>query len=257
MKKVFYVIIIVIISGLLYLNYLSYKSPIKSKMISQPKLITITKDDLMRIKLYSNRKTAYTHKNAILDAFLLNEDGMEKLTLTLENIEKREPYKYLKETFDTYIYTFSLPVLDIDLEYLNSSLLLRLKDGSENLFHIGTFRYFHRSTPIIQIETLYGTRYDDFPSLDKLYFKLDEDAFIKTLVFSSSLIVPINKHYPKGELIEVVVPKHKLILEDLAVEVLYEVDHVDYRGILPYYLYYETLENPLDYGILNHVYLFD
>lgn len=257
MKKIIYPILIILISGLLYLNYLFYKSPKKTKMISQPKLITITNDALMNVTLYANRKSAYTHKDAIEDAFLLNEDGMEKLTLTLEHIEKKEGYKYLKETFYTYRFQFILPVLDIDLEYLNASLLLRLKDGTEQEFFIGTFRYFNKATPIISVDALYGRRYDDFPSLNKLIFKLDEAVFIKNLIFSSSFVIPVNKSFMKGEEIEIDIPKHKLILDDFSAEVLYDIDGINYRGILPYYLYYETLENPLDYGILNHVYLLD
>ena len=43
----------------------------------------------------------------------------------------------------------------------------------------------------------------------------------------------------------------------LSFKLIYSVGDNRVEEILPYYLFYETIENPLDYGVLNHVYLFD
>ena len=69
MKKVLFPLLIVLLSGLIYLNYLAYKSPKEDKIISQATTYSLTELDQLNLKLYANRKTAFQEKEAINNLF--------------------------------------------------------------------------------------------------------------------------------------------------------------------------------------------
>ena len=109
MKKLFIPLIILLISGLIVLNYLAYKSPKIKKMVSQ-RTIYQTSNDKLNIALYSNYQGPYQTLTAIESVYLIEDS--KRLEVMLTEINKSYDYKYLKETFYKYVYTLTLPILE-------------------------------------------------------------------------------------------------------------------------------------------------
>lgn len=257
-KKIFLPIIIFLISVLIVINFLAYKSPQESKIISQQQAYSLTEDSDFNILLYANRKTAYQEKEAILDIYLSNLDETKKLALELKSIKTTNEYKYLEEKYKQYLYSFILPEIKADYYIEDAYLFIRLKNGHEKTLKIGSFDYYLKEQNL-NLTELSGRRYDDFPTLStiNLKFSLEEDIFIDHLYLSKNLFVYVGKTIKDNELLTVSIPKQDKITNHLAIKLTYQVQGEPYTEILPYYLFYETNENPLEYGFLNNVYLLD
>lgn len=257
-KKIFLPVIIFLISILIVINFLAYKSPKETKIISQQQAYSLTDDANLNILLYANRKTAYQEKEALLDVYLINKDETKKLTLELNTIKPLGEYKYLEEKYKEYRYNFILPEINTYYYLEDAYLFMRLKNGHEKTIKIGSFDYYLKEQNLNLIE-LSGRRYDDFPALSSisLKFLLKEDIFIDHLYLSKDLFIYVGKMITDNELITIKIPKPDKITNHLAIKLTYHIGNEFYTEILPYYLFYETNENPLDYGFLNNVYLLD
>lgn len=258
-KKVFVPIIVILISGLLLLNYWAYKSPKQHKMIAQKTVYSLGYTKAFTISLYSNYKGAYQLIEAIEVASIENMNGTKKLEVKLENITKSNQYKYLDETYHKYLYHIELPELN-DYFYIEEAYFnLRLKNGEETKFMMGSFDYYQPIENTLNLIELYGRKNTKFPSLDQVSLKIDmtEPIFIEYLVISSTDVIQVNQMVRDSSLIQIDIPQINKTFNQLSFKLIYSVGEVRKEEILPYYLFYETIENPLDYGVLNHVYLFD
>ena len=79
-KKVFVPLIVIIISGLLLLNYWAYKSPEDHKMIAQKTVYSLGNTKTFTISLYSNYKGAYQLVEAVDVASIENSNGTKKVS---------------------------------------------------------------------------------------------------------------------------------------------------------------------------------
>lgn len=254
MKKIIIPIVILLIGGLIYINYLSYKAPQKDKLLSQQTTYSLYQTNALNVLLYANRKTAYQHEDAIITSYISNLDESKKLTVQLKSISKMNQYKYLEENFTCYSYTFELPAIDSYFFITEAYLTIRLKSSEEVKLKLGTFDYYTDIEPFSIVE-LYGTRYEDFPTLKSLTFKLDlpDEIKISRIHLSNAAFTIIDEPLNSNEAITIELPKNIYKIEQLAIKVVYYIDEQLYEGMLPYYLYYTSNENPLIYGNLNDI----
>ncbi len=256
MKKVLFPLLIVLLSGLIYLNYLAYNSPKEDKIISQATTYSLTELDQLNLKLYANRKTAFQEKEAINNLFLHNVEQTKKLTVEIVEIKKLQNYSYLSDKYTCYSYLLELPSLDTHFFINEAYLTIRLKNGHECSLFIGSFDYYRKSSNLDLVE-LYGTRHPDFPALDSVSFKfnLAEEIFLDHLFISNKVRVYLGKSLASDELLTVILPAQNQISDCLVLKLVYQQNGQLLTEHLPYYLYYETWENPLNYGLINYVYL--
>ena len=258
-KKVVVPLIVILISGLLLLNYWSYKSPQTHKMIAQKTVYSLGNTKTFTVSLYSNYKGPYQLLDAIEIVTIENMNGTKKIEVTLENITKSTQYKYLDETYRKYLYHIKLPDLN-DYFYIEEAYFnLRLKSGEETKFLIGSFDYYKPIENTLNLIELYGRKNSTFPALDQvsLRFEIIEPIFIEYLVISSTDIIQVNQMVRDDTLIKIDIPQIDKTFNQLSFKLIYTIEDVRKEEILPYYLFYETNENPLEYGVLNHVYVFD
>ncbi|MGI6359873.1 MAG: hypothetical protein ACOX02_02365 [Acholeplasmatales bacterium] len=251
MKKLFIPLIILLLSGLIVLNYLAYKSPKIKKMISQ-RTIYQTSDDKLNIALYSNYKGPYQTLEAIESVYLFEEG--KRLEVILLEINKSYNYKYLKETFHKYVYTLTLPVLE-NHYYMNEAYLeINLKNGESETFLLGSFDYYYQENHNLDLVELHATKYDDAYQIKdiSIKFNLDREIFIKKIKLSNEIVVNVAETI-KDDVLVVSVPKLMKIVDALSLVIFYEVDGNEYMEVLPYYLFFDAIENILEYGYLNYV----
>lgn len=251
MKKLFIPLIILLLSGLIVLNYLAYKSPKIKKMISQ-RTIYQTSDDKLNIALYSNYKGPYQTLEAIESVYLF-EKG-KRLEVILLEINKSYDYKYLKETFHKYIYTLTLPVLE-NHYYMNEAYLeINLKNGESETFLLGSFDYYYQENHNLDLVELHATKYDDAYQIKdiSIKFNLDKEIFVNKIKLSNEIVVNVAETI-KDDVLVVSVPKLMKIVDALSLVIFYEVDGNEYMEVLPYYLFFDAIENILEYGYLNYV----
>lgn len=257
-KKIFLPFIILLICFLLVINYLSYKSPTETKLITQQKAYSLSGDTNLKILMYTNRKTAYQEKEAFDVVFLCDFDETKKLNLKLLNISKSSKYEYLKEKYQEYQYTFKLPILNADFFIEEAYLYIRLKNGNEQKFKVGSFDYYYIEE-LLNITELFGKRYADFPTLESvsIRFSLTEDIYINNIILTKNLFTYVGKTVTDNELITINFDKLDKITDELTIKIDYHINGEQYESITPYFIFYETFENPLIYGVLNNVYLLD
>ena len=154
MKKVFIPLVILLLSGLIVLNYLAYKSPKVKKMVSQ-RTIYQTSNDKLDIAIYSNYKGPYQTIDAIESVYLFEE--AKRLEVVLLEINKSYDYKYLKETFHKYIYTLSLPILENHYYMEEAYLEINLKNGESETFLLGSFDYYYKEGNNLDLIELHAT----------------------------------------------------------------------------------------------------
>lgn len=254
MKKLIIPLVIVLLSGLIVLNYLAYKSPTIKKMISQ-QTIYQTKENELSIALYSNHKGPYQRIDAIESTYL-SGDG-KRLEVLLVEINKGAKYSYLGETFTQYHYLFNLPLLK-DYYYIKeASLEIRLKNGKEMTFHIGSFDYYYQENERLYLKELHATKHEDAFQINEvtMKFELSENIFIHELILSSHLSINVGKEIDEGLVVSI--PKQPYIIDKIALVIRYEKDGLMDEEVLPFYLFFDSIENVLDYGYLNHVYVLD
>lgn len=257
-KKIFFPLIIVLICFLLAINYLAYKSPSESKIITQQKVYSLTSDNNLNILIYTNKKTAFTEIAAIEKVYLESIDEVKKLELDLLNITALNKYKYLKENYQEYKFTFKLPELN-DYFYIDEAYLyIRLKNALENKFKIGSFDYFN-SSEVLNVVELFGKRYSDFPTLESvsLRFSLTEDIFVEHVYLSKNIFTYVGKTVKDNDLLIVNFKQLDKITNELTIKIDYQINGEFYTTNTPYFIFYETNENPLEYSLLNNVYLLD
>lgn len=258
MKKILIPVVIILISALIYINFLSYKAPKDVKLISQNKVYSIKDDNALNVLLYANRKTPYQDEKLIKDIFLCDKEETKKISLSLESINTLNKYKYLNEEFKAYNYKLLLPALNEYFYIDQAYLFIRLNNGHENKFSIGSFDYYTEKD-ILDINELYGRRHDDFPSLSSISmkFSLNEDIYIDHLYLSRDIFIFIDKTLKNDELLTISISKQTKLIDEVCIKITYQIENAHYEAILPAHLFYETNENPLDYGILNNVYIID
>lgn len=254
MKKIIIPIVVVLISGLIVINFISFKSPSKDKMISQLKTYSINQTNNLNINLYANRKTAYQTLDAIDISYISDLDESKKLQVELNEIIKLDKYKYLDDSFTNYLYKYSLPTVNSYFYIDEAFLTIRLKSGEEQTFPIGSLDYY-LSDDIAIINELYGSRFDDFPALESISFNLslNEDIYIERIHISNKIYEVIGKEVKNNELIKINLSKQTKISDQLTIKIVYFINTEKYELYLPYYLYYETNENPLLYRSINNV----
>lgn len=257
-KKIFLPFIVILISFLLVINYLAYKSPAQSKLITQQKAYSISKDNSLNILIYANTKTAFLEKEAIEKAYLCNFDETKKLEITIKTINKINEYQYLKETYKEYLYSFSLPVINNYFYIEDAYLYIRLKNNKEMSFKLGSFDYYS-DEETLNITELYGQKYTDFPTLEniKIRFSLAEDIFIEHVYLSHNLFTYVGKTVTDNELLTINFHKVDKITDKLTVRIDYQLNGGSYTTLTPYFMFYESHENPLAFSVLNNVYLLD
>lgn len=257
-KKIFFPFIIILICLLLIINYLSYKSPAKAKIITQQKVYSLTSDNDLNVLIYANKKTAFTEIKAIEKVYLESIDESKKIELNLENIKPLNKYKYLKENYQEYKFSFKLPKLN-DYFYIDDAYLyIRLKNDSEQKFKIGSFDYY-KDGEILNVVELFGKRYHDFPTLEtiSLRFSLKEDIFVEHVYLSKNLFTYVGKTVKDNDLLTINFNKLDKITNELTILIDYQINNEHYTTNTPYFIFYETNENPLNYTLLNNVYLLD
>lgn len=251
MKKIFIPLIILLLSGLLVLNYLAYKSPKIKKMVSQ-RTIYQTNNDKLKIALYSNYKGPYQTFEAIESVYLFEEG--KRLEVVLTEINKSYDYQYLKETFHKYVYTLTLPVLE-NHYYMNEAYLeINLKNGESEIFLLGSFDYYYQENSKLDLTELHATKYDDAYQIKdiSIKFNLDKEIFISEVKLSNEVTINVAKTI-KDDVLVVNVPKLMKIVDALSLVIFYQVDDNEYIEVLPHYLFFDGVENILEYGYLNYV----
>lgn len=254
MKKILLPLVVLLLSGLLVLNYYAYQSPTIKKMISQ-QTIYQTKENEINIPLYSNHKGAYQTLDAIDQAFLKEADN--KLELLLTNIITGERYPYLKETYHKYIYTFSLPILENHYHMKDATLELYLKNGQSKQFLIGSFDYYYQPKNTLELTELHALKYEDAYQIKSISmtFNLSEAIYVEHIKLSNDIIIQVDQTIT--DKLEVSIPKLGKIVDRLSVVLVYTKADESYLEVLIDYLYFTSNENPLDYGYLNYVTLID
>lgn len=254
MKKIVIPIVVIFISGLIIINYLSFKSPKTDKLISQNKIYSLYDINEISINLYANRKTAYQNIDAINNCYISDIENNKKLKIDLITINKTEQYDYLNETYTSYNYLFSLPNIDNYFYIEEAYLTITLQTADKITIKIGSFDYYVENSNL-KINELSGTRYEDFPSLNKivLAFDLEEPIYISKVYFNNKIYNNVNKIVNKDEVLEIELSKQLFKIDIISLKLTYYIDDQQYEYILPYYLYYQTNENPLLYGSLNNV----
>lgn len=258
MKKIFIPIIVILITLLIYINFKAYKAPKDSLIISQQKAYSLKKDEDLNIYLYTNKHNAFFEKEAVEDVYLENNKESKRLSLKLNQVIKLNKYDYLDESFTQYNFNFTIPELSSYFYIEEAYLFIRLKNGHEQKLSIGSFDYYTEESKL-DLVLLYGTRYDDFPTLETISFKfnLKESIFIEHIYLSNSLFTYVGKTIKDDELLEVNFNKQDKITDQLAIKIVYQLNNDYYEEVLNTYLFYESFENPLDYGVLNNVYIID
>jgi len=257
-KKLFLPFIIILISFLLIINYLAYKSPIEAKLITQQKAYSVDNNNSLNILIYANKKTAFQEKEAIEKTYLCNFDETKKLEISLNNIRAVNDYKYLKETYKEYMYTFSLPVIDNYFYIEDAYLFIRLKNSKEMNFKLGSLDYYNNE-PNLDITELYGQKHADFPTLKtiNIRFNLTEDIFIEHVYLANNVFTYVGKTITNDELVTIDFPKLDKITDKLIIRIDYQISGALYTTTTPYFMFYESIENPLIHSVLNNVYILD
>lgn len=255
MKKVFIPLVILLLSGLIVLNYLAYKSPKVKKMVSQ-RTIYQTSNDKLDIAIYSNYKGPYQTIDAIESVYLFEE--AKRLEVVLLEINKSYDYKYLKETFHKYIYTLSLPILENHYYMEEAYLEINLKNGESETFLLGSFDYYYKEGNNLDLIELHATKYDDAYQIKDISvkFNLDKEIFIDKIKLSNEISINVGK-FIKDDVLVINVPRLMKIVDALSLVIHYEVDGNEYVEVLPHYLFFDGLENILEYGYLNYVKVID
>ncbi len=255
MKKLIIPISVILISGLIVLNYLYFKMPKKDLIISQNKTYGLYNTRDFNVYLYANRKNAYLKSDAIENSSIHNLEETKKLPLELKEITKLDSYPFLEQTFTCYNYYFNIPYLDQYFFISDAYLTLELKNGEYLTVKIGSFDYYPL-TETVDFITLYGKRYADIPALKEITFSLllNETITIEKVSLSNQVFVTLSKELTSGEALTVELPPQTQISDQLAIKVEYLIDDQKYFMILPYYRYYDTNENPLLYRELNYIY---
>src|SRR5690554_2600166 len=116
MKRLVYPIIIIVMASLIVINYYAYRSPKIKKIISQNKVYTILNDQQLYIKLYSNYNSPFHNKEAIDSVYLEDKNKENRWLLETISISKEKSLDYLKETYNSYLFNFKLPILTTNVE---------------------------------------------------------------------------------------------------------------------------------------------
>lgn len=257
-KKLFIPFIVILISFLLVINYLSYKSPKENKLITQNKAYSLTNDNDLNVLIYANKKTSLQEEEAVEVAYLTDFDYKNKLKVSLEEIKTLNKYKYLNDNYTEYNYKFRLPLLNNYFYLEEAYLLIRLKNGHEHQLKIGSFDYYLKEE-ILNVVELSGVRYDDFPTLKSvtLKFSLTEDIFIEHIYLSKTCFKYVGKTLKDNEELTINFDKFLKITNSLTIKIDYQIESELYKTTLPFFTFYKTNENPLEYSVLNNVYLLD
>lgn len=257
-KKIFLPLIVLLICFLIVINYLAYKSPTKTKLITQQKAYSITSENNLNILLYANKKNAYTDKDAYDKVYLKNLNETKKIELKVISIKKLLKYNYLKEDYTEYELNFSLPQLNSYYYIEEAYLYVRLKNGSQLELSVGSFDYYNEEE-VLNITELFGRRYDDFPTLESvtMRFSLTEDVFVEHIYLTNSLFTYVGKWVKDGEQLTINFNKLDKITNELTIKITYQKGEEAYSTITPYFNFYITNENPLVYSVLNNVYSLD
>lgn len=251
MKKFIIPITIILISGLLILNYFAYKSPKVKKMLAQ-KTIYQTKETQLTIPLYANYKGAYQDVEAISSVFLI--DGSKRLEIIPLSISPSTKYTYLKETFTKYNYVFMLPALENHYYMDEAQLEILLKNGDKATFSIGSFDYYYQEHATLELIELYANKYEDAYQVKDITikFQLDTPIVIEKIKLSNTLTIYVDKTIQHDQF-SITIPKQYKIIDQVALVIYYEKNNQTYIEVLPDYLFFDSHENKLDYGYLNDV----
>lgn len=252
MKKVIYPILILVVSGLIIINYLAYKSPKTHKMISTKKLYSIVNDQHLHVSLYSNHHGKYQTLDAIESVYI--KDDLKRLEIVPLSIEKGTKYSYLKEHYYEYFYTFSLPTLGEYFYILDAMLEIGLKNGEKTEFPIGSFDFYKVGKHNLNIVSLYGEKHEDAYQLKSITMKflLEEPIFIHAIELSKNHVIPYNQTVFLDS-ITVEIPKTTKIIDALSFKIHYSIQDVEYEEITPFYLFFESNENVLELSYITHV----
>ncbi|MCK9165828.1 MAG: hypothetical protein RBS76_02025 [Acholeplasmatales bacterium] len=255
MKKLFYPLIILFIIVLMVINYLSYQAPKTKKFITQNKVYTNLNGEPLFVDIYCNHKSAYHQKEAFDEIFLKDDKGDNKWLLNLDDIFKKESYSYLKESFNCYLYCFTLPKLTIDVEMEEAYLVLKLKNGEELKLLIGSFNYYYQDNNNLNLIECFATKKDNLLELEtvNLKFSLEEEFTITKLKIGSRSF-NYQKTVSAEEIVSLEIPPLLKIVDALSLKLTYQIGTREYHEVLPYFVFFENFENPLSFSILNNVY---
>lgn len=254
MKKLIIPFIVILITGLIVINYFSFKSPKNDKIITQSTIYSLYETNELNIFIYANRKTAYQSVQAITSAYISDIDQSKKLKVELNKITKTNSFKYLEETFGCYLYNFTVPKLTTYFYIEQAYLILKLSNNDQLILTLGTFDYYVE-TDLLTLKELSGTRYSDFPCLKTITFSFDtdQDIYISRIHLANNLYEVVNKELAAGQTLTIELNKLLYKADQLAIKIVYYIEDELYEAVLPYYLYYSSNENFLIYGSINNV----
>lgn len=255
MKKLIYPVIIVLIAVMIVINYYAYKTPKINKLITQNKVYTIINDQDLYVDLYSNYKSPFHLKEAIESVYLEDKRGENRWPLEINYISKEAKYEYLKDTYTNYLFCFSLPLLSTNFEMEEAYLKIILKNGEAEAFLIGSFNFYYQESSKLKIASYHATKKLELLEIELLTLKLDLEENIKVNYLKIG-----NYTYYYDEIVQVdesiiiSVPPLMKKASELSVLISYQILNVNYLEALPYFIFFESYENPLSYGVLNNVY---
>ena len=137
-------------------------------------------------------------------------------------------------------------------------LEINLKNGESETFLLGSFDYYYKEGNNLDLIELHATKYDDAYQIKDISvkFNLDKEIFIDKIKLSNEISINVGK-FIKDDVLVINVPRLMKIVDALSLVIHYEVDGNEYVEVLPHYLFFDGLENILEYGYLNYVKVID
>lgn len=255
MKKLIYPVIILLIALLIFINYYAYKSPKINKIITQSKLYTILNEQNLLVNFYTNHQSPYLEYSAV-ESVYLEDNQNNRWLINLLNISKENSYDYLKEKFDNYLLTFSLPKLTTNVSMEEAYIKINLKNGDSKTFLIGSLNYYYQEETNLIINEYYATKKEHSLEVETISLKLELKEPIKIV----NIFVGNYQHYydyyvDSNETILIAIPPLFKIVDSFSLKIIYEINDIEHIEILPFFIFFENYENPLSYGSLNNVYV--
>lgn len=258
MKKIIYPLILVLVAALIILNYYAYKSPKINKIITQSKSYTILNEQNLYVNLYSNHNSPFHSLEAIEAIYLEDISKNNRWPLEVITISKETKYEYLKEAFTNYLFCFSLPKLTTNVEMEEAYLKIILKNGLEKSFFIGSFNFYYQEESNLNLVSYYATKKEHLLEIETLTIKLDLKEALKIInIKVGSYLHYYDQTLDVGESIVINLPTQSKIVDSLSVVISYQILNENYLEVLPYFTFFENFENPLNYSLLNNVYVID
>lgn len=261
MKKISYVIVVISLIGIIYINMTALKERVSKKAIIQQTLYSLTtKDEYLVVPIYINQKDAITEEKSLLSVYIYNENQTVKLRAESVTIEKGNPKKYLNETYQTYYYQIKLPTLNMDLYMKNCILEINLKNDKQYKFDIGRLSIFNFIDDS-GIEILIQQGKNDVKEYQLSEIELDirtsQPIEIEHIFYTVNHFVRLNEVIENRKEIRILIPLETYLYKETALKIMYNLGGVKYEKTLHLFRYFDIIKGDLDDEHLNRVYNLD